>query len=271
MNCASREYAAEPLPRKEHVQFRSIPGLPPREFFLYVPRAARRDRILVLMHGISENGCELALRFAEEAEARGVVLVAPLMRRSVVGQYQQLLDPKTGIRADRLLFDILDAVRGELGLKACPVDIFGFSGGGQFAHRFAFNHPYMIRNGVLVAPGWFTFPDRAAPYPQGLRNSPEKLDVPAIRSIPFHVIVGDEDIVRDSSLRRSQRIDRIQGRNRLERARRWHHAMLEWGADPRTSLTVLPGLAHSFAQAARNHHLPRLTFELLEAGINSIS
>lgn len=264
MNCASREQAAELLPRKGHVQFRSIPGLPPREFFLYEPRAVRRDRILVLMHGISENGCELALRFAEEAEARGVTLVAPLMRRSVVGQYQQLLDPKTGIRADHLLSDILDAVRGELGFKACPVDIFGFSGGGQFAHRFAFNHPRIIRSCVLVAPGWFTFPDRATPYPQGLRNAPEPFDAHAIRSIPFHLIVGDKDVVRDSSLRRSRTIDRIQGRDRLERARRWHHAMLEWGADPRTSLTVLPGLAHSFAQAARNHDLPRLTFELLE-------
>lgn len=251
--------------------YRSLPGTPAREFFIYLPASRKPDHIVVLMHGISENACEQLLRFAPEAEARGAVLVAPLMQRALFGQYQQLVDPRSGIRADDALFDILDIVREEIGLPAQPVDIFGFSGGGQFVHRFGFVHPHAVRSCVLVAPGWFSFPDTERAYPQGLADLPtgeQSFDEVAARSVPFHVVVGDQDIVRDASLRRSPELDRYQGRTRLERAVRWHATMQDWGADLRSSLTILPGLGHSFAQAARDHSLPGLVFDLFDRGQN---
>ena len=104
-----------------------------------------------------------------------------------------------------------------------------------------------------------------APYPAGLAQVPDclpPLDEAAVCTIPFHVVVGDQDIVRDASLRRSARLDRQQGRTRLERAQRWHQAMRGWGADPRSSLTILPRLRHSFAEAVRDHGLAALTFRL---------
>lgn len=219
------------------------------------------------MHGISENACEQLLRFAPEAEARGAVLVAPLMRRAVFGQYQQIVDPKSGIRADEALFDILAAVGAETGLASLPVDIFGFSGGGQFAHRFAMIHPHAVRACVVVAPGWFSFPDPRRAYPQGLAGLPtgdRPFDEAAVRAIPMHVVVGEHDTHRDASLRSSPALDRRQGHTRLERAVRWHAAMRNWGADPRGSLTILPAMAHSFSQGTRDHGLPRLTFDLFD-------
>lgn len=252
--------------------YRSLPGAPVREFFIYLPASRKPDHIVVLMHGISENACEQLLRFAPEAEARGAVLVAPLMQRAIFGQYQQLVDPRSGIRADDALFDILGTVREEIGLPAQPVDIFGFSGGGQFVHRFGFVHPHAVRSCVLVAPGWFSFPDPDLAYPQGLADLPtgeQVFDEAAARSVPFHVVVGDQDIVRDASLRRSPGLDQRQGRTRLERAVHWHQAMQDWGADPRGSLTILPGLGHSFAQAARDHDLPGLAFVLFDRGQNN--
>lgn len=232
---------------------------------MYIPASRPAARIVVLMHGISENACELVLRFASQAEEAGAVLVAPLMRRAVFGQYQQLIDPRRGIRSDLALEDILHSVRLDIGLDAAPFDIFGFSGGGQFAHRFALLHPRAVRSCVVVAPGWFTFPDDRAPYPEGLARVPDclpPLDEAAVCTIPFHVIVGDQDIIRDATLRRSARLDRQQGRTRLERVERWHQAMRNWGADPRSSLMILPKLRHSFSEAARDHGLAALTFSL---------
>lgn len=251
--------------------YRSVPGVPEREFFVYIPASRQPDRIVVLMHGISENACEQIFSFAAEAEARGAVLIAPLMQRAIFGQYQQLVDPRSGIRADEALLDILDIVGAQTGLSAQPADLVGFSGGGQFVHRFAFVNPHAVRSCVLVAPGWFSFPDPEHAYPQGLADLPtgkQPFDEAAARSIPFHVVVGDQDIVRDASLRQSPGLDRRQGRTRLERAVRWHQAMQDWGADPRGSLTILPGLGHSFAQAARDYDLPGLAFDLLDRGRN---
>lgn len=252
--------------------YRTVAGLPTREYFLYIPESLQASperqqaaRVVVLMHGISENACEQILRFAHQAEKAGAVLVAPLMRRAVFGQYQQLVDPRLGTRSDLALEDILHAVRLDMGIDAAPFDIFGFSGGGQFAHRFALLYPQAVRSSVIVAPGWFTFPDDGTEYPRGLDNLPDglpPLDEAAVCTIPFHVIVGDRDIVRDASLRRSTELDRQQGRTRLERAKRWHEAMCDWGADQRSSLTILPQLGHSFPQAARDHGLPALAFRL---------
>lgn len=255
--------------RQARAQYRCLPGTPAREYFLYAPGSRAAQRVVVLMHGISENACEQILRFAPEAEKHGAVLVAPLMQRTIFGQYQQLVDPRNGIRADAALLDILDAVCSELGLPKQPIDIFGFSGGGQFAHRFALVNPEHVRSCVAVAPGWFSFPDDGCPYPQGLAALPigqKPFDAAAVKSRPVHVVVGDRDIVRDASLRRTPDLDRQQGRTRLERAIRWHAAMREWGADPRGSLTILQGLGHSFSQAVRDHDLPRLVFNLFASG-----
>jgi len=71
-----------------------VAGQPTREYFLYIPQGRPAARLVVLMHGISENACEQVLRFAPEAEKAGAVLVAPLMRRAIFGQYQQLIDPR---------------------------------------------------------------------------------------------------------------------------------------------------------------------------------
>ncbi|MCT2560224.1 alpha/beta hydrolase [Tsuneonella sp. YG55] len=244
---------------------RALAGEPQRDYFIYVPQSRPASRISVLVHGISENACEQTLRFVAESEKHGTILIAPLFRRSVFGQYQQLIDGQSGIRADRALFDIIGAIRAELGLSEQRFDLFGFSGGGQFVHRFAFVHPRSVRSCVLVAPGWYTFPDNARAYPQGLRGLPldePSFDEDAVGAIPFHVVVGDQDVVRDGTLRSSPGMDRRQGRTRLERAVRWHRAMRKWGAHQNSSLTILGGLGHCFAEAVSDHDLPRLTFEL---------
>lgn len=253
--------------RKGRVIYRTVAGEPMREYFLYVPQSCHSDRLVVLMHGISENACEQIVRFAPQAELHGAVLVAPLMRRAIYGQYQQLIDSRRGIRADIALLDILRAVRAETGLPEEPIDLFGFSGGAQFAHRFALANPRTVHACVLVAPGWYSFPDRNKPYPQGLDGIPtcdQAFDPEAARSTPFHVVIGEQDTVRDASLRRSRELDRQQGRTRFERAHRWHQEMRNWGGDPRSSLTVLPQLGHSFAEAVRQHDLPSMTLDLFD-------
>lgn len=261
-----RDFGAVQLPKGRPL-FLTTPGEPIREYFAYIPETSEAKRLVVLMHGISENACEQIIRFAVPAEHAGAVLIAPLMRRSNFGQYQQLIDPLRGIRSDLALNDILNAVRQATELADLPFDIFGFSGGGQFAHRYALLHPSAVRSCVVVAPGWFTFPDEKKRYPNGLTDIPVSLpsfDGAAARRIPFHVLVGSRDTVRDASLRRSADLDRHQGRTRLERAIRWYEAMQNWGADNRSSLTVLPQLRHSFSEAVRDHNLPDLAFTLFQ-------
>ena len=55
----------------------------------------------------------------------------------------------------------LSAWRADFG----RVDLVGFSGGAQFAHRFAMLYPGCVRRVVVAAAGWYTYIDPSRPFP----------------------------------------------------------------------------------------------------------
>jgi pimeloyl-ACP methyl ester carboxylesterase len=101
--------------------------------------------------------------------------------------------------------------------------LFGFSGGGQFAHRYALFYPRRVARQVLGAPGWYTFPDPEHRYPLGLRTAPPEwpkltFNPGRFLRIPTLVLVGEHDNRRDRELNRTRQVDVHQGLDRMERA-----------------------------------------------------
>lgn len=257
-------------PPSRKLAFHEGPGPLPRQFFLYRPQSARAGAPLVIsVHGIARNAATHAYRLMDEAERFGLTIAAPFFSKDHYGQYQQLQDAKTGARSDLALLDIAEAAARLSGASAEKLLLFGFSGGAQFAQRFVMAHPQRVASAVIVAAGWYTFPDVTQPYPYGLDLSSPDLDIEfdlrGMLETPQHVMVGELDIVRDSSLRASKRLDQMQGLTRLERARRWVEAMGEFhkqrNALGAPTLTTLPGVEHDFAEVAERAQLPRLIFD----------
>lgn len=254
----------------------SLPHQPQVEYFLYVPRTApaRDAPVAVSVHGIARNAVEHAFRFRDLAERAGCVLVAPLFRRDRFGQYQQLLPGGAGLqRADLALHAILDEVARTTGADAARPHLFGFSGGGQFVHRFAMAWPERVAGVVVGAAGWYTLPDPSLLYPLGVataRDSAElRLDPDRFLRLPAYVIVGARDVERDPALRKSRRLDELQGRTRLERGRSWIEAMRAAAAERglpagRFGFRELPGADHSFTTAALRWGLGEQVFRLFE-------
>lgn len=257
------------LPRGRPV-FDSFAGDPEREYYVYVPLSAGQNAgIAVLIHGISCNAAEQLLRFAGEAERQGTVLVAPVFERTKYGKYQQVIDRKAGIRADLALLDIVERVARQAGVDARKFNLFGFSGGSQFAHRFVMLHPDRVASCVCASAGWYTFPDEARGYPQGIASHPLVggcFDAAAIGSVPIHVLVGERDIARDSSVRSSPGLVQRQGETRLERAERWFRAMQQWALHPASTLSLIPKAGHRFGAAAKRRGLSTLVFERFNLG-----
>lgn len=232
--------------------FLRCPGQPEREYYLLLPVAMRPGaEPLVLVHGISRNAPELVLRFAELAIRAGVPLIAPLFQRESFGQYQQVLDQRAGQRSDLALLDILDDAARRFGLATGRIALFGFSGGAQFAHRFALLHAHRVRVCVPASAGWYTLPDPALAWPLGLAQSPASVH-PDAGCVPFHLIVGQRERGDDEALRHSPELDALQGSNRRARARAWHRALRKAGWSLESSLTVLPRTRHNFSCAHRN-------------------
>jgi pimeloyl-ACP methyl ester carboxylesterase len=250
----SKRRSAEP-PR-ESLRFRPGRGAAEPPAWLVEPTRPRPDaRPLVAVHGITRDAEGQARLLADRAVAQGRTLVAPLFSKDAFPRYQ-LASCKR--RADRALLNLLDALAADGTILPGPVDLAGFSGGAQFAHRFGWLYPHRIGRLTVTAAGWWTFPD-AAPFPYGLgpaaeghRDEPRWLRANAIDFLDREivVVVGALDCVPDANTRSGGLIDGQQGADRVTRAQRWTAAMRaaaeRYGLEPRISLTVLPDCGHDF-------------------------
>ena len=74
------------------------------------------------------------------------------------------------IRYDRVLLDIVDEVAGKYGLADARFALFGYSGGGHFAHRFFMLHPDRLWAVAIGASGSVTLLDDTRDFWVGTRD-----------------------------------------------------------------------------------------------------
>jgi pimeloyl-ACP methyl ester carboxylesterase len=252
---------------------RSLAREADQKYYLYIPsQGGTAARTFIAVHGITRNAVEQAEFFAPFAERYGVVLIAPLFPEDRFRDYQRLGREGKGARADAVLHEIVTEVGSLIGSRTDKLYLFGYSGGGQFVHRYTMAHPERVARIVVAAAGWYTFPDPTVNYPMGIK--PPFSGLPDIRfnfrrflSVPTCVMVGENDVHRDPELRRSGRIDRQQGINRLERGKRWLKVMRAATRAHRLDtpylFRVLPRSNHSFAACMERGKMGRQVFDFL--------
>lgn len=232
--------------------------------WLVLPGDMAADRPpLVAIHGIRRDARAQAILLRTIAIEQRRPIIAPLFDETHWRKYQLAVLKK---RADSALLTLMRELR-DLGIwRTDTFDLSGFSGGAQFAHRFAMLYPDLVSRLSVASAGWYTFPD-AAPFPYGLgpRRSGKRKpgiepriewgsciagDFERFLKIPIQVFVGSEDSLQDMNLRSGPDIDRQQGNNRIERAHNWAEALRiaarSRGIEPDISFTILHGCAHNF-------------------------
>jgi poly(3-hydroxybutyrate) depolymerase len=173
-------------------------------YCLYVPGVHRTATaplpLTVVVHGtqrMAERYRDAYRGFAEEHET---VVLAPLFPAGI-GEPSDLHGFKRlsfrGIRFDRVLLDIVDEVAQRYRVDATRFALHGFSGGGQFVHRFAYLHARRLSALSIGAPGRVTRIDPRVPWWPGTADLRERfgvdLDLDALRTVPVQMIVGAED------------------------------------------------------------------------------
>ena len=260
--------------RPGRVQRRRLAGHAWQKYFIYVPEVcAESAPVLVAVHGISRNAREQARAFAPLAERYGIVVVAPLFPKSRFPSYQQLGIARDSVfpRPDFALDQILREVTDLTGARTERFHLFGYSGGGQFTHRYAMANPERVQAAVMGAPGWYTFPDTTVDYPRGTRpQSAAKLlrfEANRYLRVPMAVLVGAADHQRDSALNQSTGLELQQGVNRLERGRAWVEAMRSEARarnlDTAYEFETLPDCGHSFEECVASGQLAWRAFQFL--------
>lgn len=169
---------------------------------LYVPGSMPEkgsSRLLVLVHGTSRRDW-MRHCFREFSERTGTVLLAPLFPICATAAHDvhgyKWIDSH-GVRYDLVLLDMIEQAAGTWRLARDRFALFGYSGGGQFAHRFLYLHPQRLSALSIGAPGNVTLPDPELPWPAGVRGLEERFgiafDSRAVQAVPIHLVVGDAD------------------------------------------------------------------------------
>lgn len=236
-------------------------------YHLYLPPQLQRP-LLVLVHGVSARPARMIEYAAAFAARHGVPLLAPDFSGAEFAGYQRLLSGDGHLGAARALRVAVDEACIRHGLGSTRFDLAGFSGGGQFAHRFAMHFPDAVRRVVVASAGWYTYLDRGGAYPLAVGSgelAPSERDLEAFLQLPILISVGEKDVERGKQLRTSLDIDRRQGMHRFERAHRWFdHLSTEAsrrGVRSQAELCVLPNTGHSLKEAVRHGGFITKSFE----------
>lgn len=171
---------------------------------LYIPlrySSLQSLRLVVLVHSSDRDASELRSAFIDFAEENDCALLAPLFTQGIIDpdeqdNYKKIL--YRDIRFDQILLGMVDEMK-QRWPKVDTQKLFmtGFSGGGQFVHRFAYLHPDRLQAVVVGAPGSVTHLNLEKDYPQGVRNIQEVFDIrwspEALKSMRVLMFVGDLD------------------------------------------------------------------------------
>lgn len=206
------------------------------DYFTYIPKSAGPGSpLLCAVHGLRRSAAQQVFQLKQWAEEYGIVVFAPLFARDQFRYFQTLTPNAAGALPEDAFDAALDDCVERFGLRPREQYLFGFSGGAQFAHRYTLIGSKSFDRLILMAPGWFSMPTKDLPYPYGIGWSEalglRKIAVEGLSNCPTLVMVGERDTKRTASLNQDQIVDEHQGRNRVERCKRWIAAMQDQSAD----------------------------------------
>ena len=240
---------------------------------LSVPLGVRQRPPLVVVHGLASESRAVASAFRPFAARQGRPLLVPDFQRPRFKGYQRLAGDRGPLEAAGALNAAMSRAAAESGLDFDRVDLVGFSGGAQFAHRYAMLFPHRVRRVVTAGAGWYTYLDPARPFPVGSAacdmSGGNPVEADRFLAIPLRIMVGEDDVRRDARLRTGDAIDSEQGSHRLARALRWFEHLTVQArirdVAPRVSFELLPRTGHSFRRAMEVGGLGERTVAFLEA------
>lgn len=172
----------------------------------YVPEhigkpGARPMQLVVVMHGTGRGFVNYREAFSGFAKWNDCIVLCPLFPAGVRGDgnrdgFKHLVE--ADIHYDRILLDMVAEVAEKFGCDFSRFALFGYSGGGQFANRFAMLHPERLWAVSIGAPGSVTQLDPTQGWWVGTRDFEQRfgkpIDLDALRHLPVQMIAGKADI-----------------------------------------------------------------------------
>ena len=206
------------------------------QVFYHVPAAyTASSKVVFALHGGSREAEGVRNNMIQKSIEYNFVLIAPKFSSqnfslgdgyNLGNVYEDGDNPSTSTLNDEeewsfsIIEPLFDSVVSSLSLIEEKYNLFGFSAGAQFVHRFIQFKPNARFNKVVAgAAGWYTVPDNNIPFPYGLDNSIlTNNNLSNLLSKDLYIQVGALDNDPNSvGLRHNEYAD-AQGLNRVTRA-----------------------------------------------------
>lgn len=156
--------------------------------------------LAVIVHGSLRNAQEYRDAFIEFAERNKVIIFSPLFPSGITNPWEN--DSYKFVRIGNEAFDIvlikmIEEFSEKIGISMQKFLLHGYSGGGQFVHRFFYLHPEKVMGLSIGAPGNVTLLDNTKPWYIGVADYEKKfnkrLEINKMRNVPVLMVVGNED------------------------------------------------------------------------------
>ncbi|WP_378954624.1 alpha/beta hydrolase [Pelosinus sp. sgz500959] len=232
--------------------------------FYYRPSTWTPEKeIVIVLHGVQRNAEEYRNQWEKYADTYNLLVICPDFSADKypgVGYYNvgnmMNTDNENGIvqSREKWIFPVIDRVFDEVHARVSATTdtytLFGHSAGAQFVHRyFLFSLESKAKKIISANAGWYTMPDREAPFPYGLKNiAITNEDLAKAFAKPVTILLGENDVKTGGVLRHTELADG-QGINRFERGNNFF-AMAKDKAEAlgvpfNWKLITVPGVGHS--------------------------
>lgn len=174
-------------------------------YCLYVPptlgKTGEKPELIVAMHGTGRGFTGYRDAFSAFARWNNCIILAPLFPIGVMGDgnrdgFKYMREGE--LRYDHVLLAIIEEISDRYGIAFERFGLFGYSGGGHFAHRFLLLQPHKLWGVSIGAPGSVTLLDPTRDWWVGTRNLAalfgQEPNIPAMQKVAVQMVVGAADL-----------------------------------------------------------------------------
>ncbi|MBL4639164.1 MAG: hypothetical protein JKY57_01405 [Kordiimonadaceae bacterium] len=228
-------------------------------YCMYVPSAYygtdQQDyTLLTIIHGSLRTAEGYRDAFIDFADKHNCIVLVPLFPIGILGvddkhSYKYIRHAE--LNYDQVLHDMEDEVRARFKRLRPKMLMHGFSGGGQFAHRYLYLNPNKLIAVSVGAPGTVSQLDPSLKWWPGTANFKELFghepNLKAMRGVNIQLIIGENDTeTRDVTVSEFSKTWTVgandAGINRRDRLSTLNNNITDHGMRP--EITIVPDVAH---------------------------